>query len=202
MQAADLTLILAQAGGFAASIYNPRWWANFDAKAIRANGSADTLLSTFHRQRATWRLVVALAVGLLGVLPLLITAVIRLLDGLPAFLFGGGWLTLLLFAGQFSFNLLYFFAEFNPRLNLATGASYKSKWFVSWNPKGSWLDRQLWRRAWKSQGKPLPPVNGPDATTQQLAGEDLEHLSTLAKWLAYVLYLLFAVAGYSLSYGF
>lgn len=188
MPAAAITLALTQAAGLAASYYNPRFWAAYDAKAIQANGSADTLLSTFHRQRATLRLTVALVIALLATLPAVWLKYPQL----------AYWLA----AGQFTFNLLYFFAEFNPRLNLATGLAYKGQWYVSWNPKGSKLDSHLWARAWKKQGYQPPPVNGPHPATQQLAGDELRYLSRFAKWLGYAFYLMFAVAGFALSYGF
>ena len=188
MPAAAITLAITQAAGLVASYYNPRFWAEYDAKAIRANGSQDTLLSTFHRQRATWRLAVA------GVLAVAST--------LPAFWLNRPALGAWLLAGQLTFNLLYFFAEFNPRLNLATGVDYKSKYYVSWNPKGSWMDAQLWARAWRRQGHPMPPINGPHPATQELAGEELRYLSWFSKWLGYAFYFIFAVAGYAISYGF
>lgn len=189
MQAVDLTLAAAQAAGLLASIYNPIWWANFDAKAIRANGSQDSLLSTFHRQRGTWRVAVGIVISALSITPLL-------------FRDNSIYLAVLLFVAQLAFNLCYFFAEFNPRLNVATGATYKSQWYVSWNPLGSWTDRFIWGRAWKKQGFSPPPINGPSPITQELAGEELRYLSAVSKWLGYTLYLLFAIAGYSLSYGF
>lgn len=186
--AANLILAVTQAGGLAASIYNPRFWAKTDAAAIKANGSQDTLLSTFHRQRATLRLLTAIGVALFATLP----ALWLKYPGLAY------WLA----SGQIVFNLCYFFAEFNPQLNEAMQLPYKSRWYVSWNPKGSRLDATLWARAWKAQGRTAPPINGPDAATQELAGDELRHLSTFAKWLGYAIYFLFAVAGYSLSYGF
>ena len=188
MPAAVLTLVLAQGAGLVASHYNPRFWAQYDAKAILANGSQDTLLKAWHRKRATYRLAVAVGIALLATLPALWLNYPRLAYCLAA--------------GQLAFNLLYFFAEFNPRLNLATAVAYKPQWYVSWNPNGSRLDAWLWARAWQRQGHPLPPINGPHPTTQELAGEELRYLSWFAKWLGYLFYFLFVVAGYGLSYGF
>lgn len=188
MPAAAITLALTQAAGLAASYYNPRFWAAYDAKAIQANGSQDTLQITWHRKRAAYRIAVAAGIALLATLPAVWLKYPHL----------AYWLA----AGQLAFNLLYFFAEFNPRLNLATGVAYKSQWYVSWNPNGSRLDTHLWARAWKKQGNQPPPINGPHPATQQLAGEELRYLSWFSKWLGYLFYLLFAVAGYALSYGF
>lgn len=180
-----LTLTISQAAGLAASIYNPRFWAKKDAAAIAANGSQDTLLKTFHQQRAIWRLAVAVAVATLA--------------SAPAAILGGLRLAAWLFVAQITFNLFYFVAEFNTQLSQKRG---KDAYYVSWNPSGSKFDAFLWRRAWRAGGHAMPPINGPHPATQERAGEALRSLTLFSKWLGYAFYLLFAVTGYCLSYGF
>lgn len=189
MTTAQLLLILAQAIGLGLLIYAPCFWVKLDAARINHKPAEDTLLATFHRHRLTWRVLSTAAVALLFSLPALWAAV-------PY------WP---LVAALLLFGACYFFAKFNPALNVALMPTqpYKSKWFVSWNPAGSSLDVRLWRLGyfvayggkltaailWKFVKNDLPPaIVGPDARTQAVAGRYLETLSNAAEAAAFTLY--------------
>ena len=170
--------MLAQIVGLALGVYNPAFWVKVDAAAIVGNGANDTLLATFHRQRLTWRIATSLGVAAAAAVPMYAIA-----GSLPY---------ALLVVAQLVFWSGYFFAKFNQGLNISLMPTqpYKNRWFVSWNPKGSWVDGLLWRKAWQAQGYPLPAINGPHPATQALAGGYLRSLSNLSK--------LAAIAGYTL----
>lgn len=160
---------------------HPRLWIKPDVRRFEANGRDDTLLGTFHRQRATWR-------GLGLVVP-------ALLASLPA----GSWpLYLLSTAGLLAIGGGYWLWWFNPHLNLARRLPYIGRYHVSWNPDAAWLDRQVWRRAWlqvRAPGEVGPPVRE-DLRVVARAGPLYELVLHVALLAGVVLYLLSLAAGW------
>lgn len=148
---------------------HPRVWVPLDVKRFTANGSKDTLLRTFHRQRGTWRALFGLLIALLGAGPLLLA---------------GAALPFLLLASAVAvWELAYWLYDFNPRLNVARNLPYVGKYHVSWNPNASELDRYVWRKAWlqvREKGEVAPPAQE-DARVVAVAGPLLQQL--LTKWL-------------------
>jgi uncharacterized membrane protein len=124
---------------------HPRIWVKLDVRQFVKDGAKDTLLRTFHRQRATVRgIVMVLVAGLAS---------------LPAW---GHWLPFALsFIGLLVLQLAYWVYDFNPRLNEARNLPYVGRYHVSWNPNAAFFpDRYVWRRAWQQVRKPgetIPP---------------------------------------------
>ncbi|WP_426491053.1 hypothetical protein [Hymenobacter sp. 102] len=122
---------------------HPRIWVRLDVRRFVKAGAVDTLLRTFHRQRATVRGIVMVLIAVLA--------------SLPAW---GYWLPFgLSMAGLLMLQAAYWVYDFNPRLNVARVLPYVGKYHVSWNPNAAYFpDRYVWRRAWEQ-------VRAPDVTT-------------------------------------
>ncbi|MET4106063.1 hypothetical protein [Hymenobacter sp. UYP22] len=126
--------------------WHPRIWVKLDVRRFVKAGAKDTLLRTFHRQRATLR-------GIIMVL-------IAVLASTPAW---GHWLPFgLSIAGLLILQAAFWLYDFNPRLNVARNLPYVGKYHVSWNPQAAYFpDRYVWRRAWeqvKAPGEVAPPA--------------------------------------------
>lgn len=98
--------------------YAPRFWVGKDVAAFAADGAADSLHSTFHRQRLTWRIALAVLVAALASAP-----------ALPS---GWGFASSLL--GLLSIGAAYFFYDFNPRLSRARGLD---PYYMSFDPRAA-----------------------------------------------------------------
>lgn len=141
-----LWLLLTHPLALLAYWLHPRIWVRLDVQRFKLNGSNDSLLRTFHRQRATWRTIV--------------TVLIAVLASLPAW---GHWLPCSLsLLGLLAIGTAYWLFDFNPRLNLARNLPYVGEWHVSWNPAGAYFpDRYIWHRAWEQIRKPGDPMAAP-----------------------------------------
>lgn len=117
---------------------HPRVWPRFDVREFNTNGSKDSLLETFHRQRFTWRAVIATVINLLAIAPLY-------RHPASGALLGGAFMV---------WQMAYWTYDFNPRLNLARNLPYIGKYHVSWNPRASLLDRYVWLHAWLKVATP------------------------------------------------
>lgn len=123
---------------------HPRIWIPIDAKAMKENGSADTLLQKFHRVR--------------GFIRFLLISIPALLCSLPLW---GSWSFVWSTLGLCALHGGYWFWYFNPRLNIARNEAYIGPYHVSWNPKGAWFDTLIWTRAWQQVRYPnetYPPA--------------------------------------------
>ena len=162
------------------------FWVKMDTARITADGSAQTLAATFHRQRTTWRFAFVVVVALLASTPLLGRGEE-----------GEGWNFVVGAAGLAILGGGYFFYAFTPALNLARGLAYVSKWHVSWAVNASFLDRFIWAQAWRKARLPgwdsTPPAY-PEPITVALAGQLLRRyllLGLLASVGVYAASLLF-----------
>lgn len=149
------------------AVLHPRVWVPLDVKKFVGNGAKDTLLRTFHRQRAWWRGGIGLLISVLAAWPI------------RHEYFAGALLATAVVAWQLGWWLF----DFNPRLNLARKLEYVGKYHVSWNPAASYLDRYVWHRAWLQVRRPdetAPPARE-DLRVVAVAGPLFEYL--LRQWL-------------------
>ncbi|RSK50135.1 hypothetical protein [Hymenobacter rigui] len=137
-----LWLLLTHPLAWLLTYLHPRIWVKLDVRRFVQAGAVDTLLRTFHRQRATVR----------GIVMVLIAG----LASLPTW---GHWLPFgLSMAGLLILQAAYWLYDFNPRLNEARNLPYVGRYHVSWNPQAAYFpDRYVWRRAWEQ-------VRAPDET--------------------------------------
>jgi hypothetical protein len=158
------------------------FWIKLDVKRFTANGSQNSLLRTFHRQRATWRI--------------LFSAVVALLASLPAWgtwpMYGISVAALLLLATA------YWYYAFNPGLSLARNLPYVGKYHVSWTPDAAFFpDRYIWRRAWRQVRQPeeaAPPAKE-DLRVVAVAGPMLKQLLNRIMWAGSLAYSLLMPVG-------
>lgn len=142
-----------------ASWYHPRWWVRLDVQAFVRDGAKNARTHTFHRQRFTWRLAVALLVALAGAAPLLRVH---------------GLAYVLLATALLVWQAAYWTYDFNPRLNVARQLPYVGRYHVSWSPDAAaFPDRYIWQQV---------EAQLPDEGTRQP-----EHLRALRVELAAVL---------------
>jgi hypothetical protein len=133
---------------------HPRKWVPIDARAFVADGSADSLLGKFHRQRFTIRAAVGVGISLLAAAPL-----------------SGHWRSLVLLAlAVGAWQAGYWLYYFNPALNVARNLPYVGKYHVSWNPSASLLDRYVWRKASAQVHPGQVPPDHEDALVVAIAG--------------------------------
>lgn len=125
-------LALTHVAALALLGFAPFWWVAQDAAAIAANGSQDSLHATFHRQRLSWRVGVALLVAGLASLPALPHAGAFVMSAAGLLAIGTAWHAFI----------------FNPALNVARKLPYVARYYVSADPRAAFMpDRFLWQRA-------------------------------------------------------
>lgn len=123
---------------------HPRLWIPFDVKAFKLDGSNQSLGSTFHRQRGTWRLLAIVVPAIVAVLPFYWA---------PGVHWQRLWMPLL---GLVFFHGGYWMWYFNPNLSRARKLDYIDPWHVSWAANAAWIDRYVWAEAWERIHGPLP----------------------------------------------
>ncbi|MDF7810681.1 hypothetical protein [Hymenobacter sp. YC55] len=145
---------------------HPRIWVKLDVKRFTEDGSKNSLLRTFHRQRATWRAIVTIVVAVAASLPT-----------------WGYWLPFgLSLIGLLALAAAYWTFDFNPRLNVARKLPYVGEWHVSWNPNGAFFpDRYIWTRAWQK-------VRGPRDSSYPPEFEDLRVVAVAGPMLRQLLH--------------
>ncbi|SNC62165.1 hypothetical protein SAMN06265337_0615 [Hymenobacter gelipurpurascens] len=158
-----LWLLLTHVVAFQLFRLHPRIWLQADVKRFTENGSKDSLLRTFHRQRWMWRCLITLAIAFTASLPV-----------------WGNWLAFgISFLGLLLLGTAYWVYYFNPALNEARKLPYVGKYHVSWNPLAAYFpDRYVWRRAWlqvRAPGETVPPAQE-DLRVVAVAGPMLKTL--------------------------
>lgn len=147
---------------------HPRIWIRLDVRAFEANGSKDSLLQTFHRQRTTWRIAAGLLICAVGSFPLWAT-------GFPALLVAVGVL-----CGQVAWWLY----AFNTGLNVARNLPYVGKYHVSWNPNAAaFPDRYVWQKASQQVYPGWPAPEAEDLAVVAVAGPLLQRLLRRCLWV-------------------
>jgi hypothetical protein len=147
----------------------PRWWASKDAQDFNKNPTDDTFHGKFHRQRLTWRVLLALVVAGAG----------------ASQWFLWGWLPgVLATVGYWAIGMGYFGYAFNNLLSVARKLDYVKAGYVSPDPRAANPDRWIWAQVLATLGTAVnvpvsPALEGSPTVGQAVAGL-LLHLVQLA----------------------